>query len=179
MEAKSAFSCLFAIQRSHADAKYITGAQGIVQVLSFIVILGLVFLVSATGGTFSPGDWYAELQKPALTPPGWVFTPVWLILYVMIAVAGWLVWKRVLSLKHPAVLLWGCQLVLNALWSFLFFGLQNPGLALVDLLMMLFLILAFIGRSYQVHKAAALLFLPYALWTGFAVWLNLGILILN
>ena len=147
--------------------------------IAFIVILALVVLTSLFGAIFTPGAWYAELEKPALTPPGWVFTPVWLVLYLMIAISGWLVWIRTATLKHPAVMLWGAQLILNALWSFLFFGLENPAAAFVDILALLVLIILFIIYSFPVSRTASLLFIPYALWVAFAAYLNLGIVLLN
>ncbi|WP_291320306.1 TspO/MBR family protein [Desulfonatronospira sp.] len=146
---------------------------------SFIIFLALVLITSSFGATFRPGPWYDELIKPALTPPGWIFTPVWLTLYLMIAFAGWIVWQKTRFIRHPVIICWGCQLVLNALWSWLFFGLQSPALALVDILILLLLILAFIRFSWPVSRTASILFMPYALWVGFAAYLNLGIVLLN
>lgn len=146
---------------------------------SFIIFLTLVIITSSLGTIFRPGPWYDELVKPALTPPGWIFTPVWLTLYLMIAIAGWIAWQKTSSIRHPAVVCWGCQLVLNAMWSWLFFGLQSPVLALLDIFLLLLLILAFIMFSWQVSRAASILFMPYALWVGFAAYLNLGIVLLN
>ncbi len=144
--------------------------------LGFIL---LVFLTSIFGAIFKPGAWYAQLAKPALTPPGWVFTPAWLLLYLMIALAGWLVWKNGPGLKHAALLCWAGQLLLNALWSWVFFGLQNPALAFADIVVLLIIIVSFIRFAYPISRSAALLFIPYALWVGFAVYLNLGIVLLN
>ncbi len=138
-----------------------------------------MIFTSSFGAVFRPGPWYDELIKPALTPPGWIFTPVWLSLYLMIAIAGRIAWKRTASLRHPAVVCWGCQLLLNAMWSWLFFGLQSPVLALVDIFLLLLMLLAFIRFSWPVSRTASLLFMPYALWVGFAAYLNLGIVLLN
>lgn len=149
------------------------------QVLGLLVILSLVAATSSFGALFPPGPWYQELTKPALTPPGWVFTPVWLTLYLMIALAGWLVWRKAPSPWHTAVVLWAAQLVLNAIWSWIFFGLQSPELALVDICLLLLLILGFILYAYPLSRSAALLFLPYAAWVGLAAYLNLGIVWLN
>jgi len=146
---------------------------------SFIIFLALVLITSSFGAIFRPGPWYDELIKPALTPPGWIFTPVWLTLYLMIAIAGWLVWQKNRSIKNPAIVCWGCQIVLNALWSWLFFGLQSPALALVNIFLLLILILAFIRFSWPVSRSASILFMPYALWVAFATYLNLGIVLLN
>ena len=146
---------------------------------SILVFLALVAAASAFGGQFMPGPWYEELNKSSLTPPGWVFGPVWLVLYVMIAISGWLVWRNVLNPKHPAVICWGGQLILNAMWTWIFFGLQNPGLAQADILFLLAFILAFILYSYPVSRAASALFIPYGLWVGLASYLNLMIILLN
>lgn len=146
---------------------------------ALIIFLILVILASMFGAAFRPGPWYDELIKPALNPPGWIFTPVWLTLYLMIAVSGWLIWKKTRSLKNPAMLCWGIQLVVNALWSWLFFGLQRPGLALFDIIILLIIIIGFIRYAWPVSRAASMLFVPYALWVGFAAYLNLGIIVLN
>ncbi len=146
---------------------------------SFIIFLILVVITSSFGAVFRPGPWYDVLIKPALTPPGWIFTPVWLTLYLMIAIAGWIAWQKTGSIRHPAVVFWGAQLVLNAMWSWLFFGLQSPDLALVDIFLLLLMILSFIRFSWPVSRASSILFMPYALWVGFAAYLNLGIVLLN
>lgn len=146
---------------------------------SFAVFLMLVLITSIFGAFFRPGPWYEELVKPALTPPGWLFSPVWITLYVMIAIAGWLVWKRTELLKHPALLCWGGQLLANALWSWLFFGMESPGLAFADIVVLLSLICGFVYYAYPVSKISSILFVPYALWVFFAAYLNLGIIFLN
>lgn len=146
---------------------------------SLMVFLVLVILTSMFGAAFRPGPWYDELVKPALNPPGWIFSPVWLTLYAMIAIAGWQAWKKTRSLSSPVTILWGSQLVLNALWSWLFFGLQRPGLAFMDIIILLAVIIAFIRLAWPVSRPASFLFMPYALWVGFAAYLNLGIVVLN
>jgi translocator protein len=146
---------------------------------SLLIFPALVILASMFGAAFRPGPWYDELIKPALNPPGWIFTPVWLTLYLMIAVAGWLVWKKVRSIKNPVMILWGAQLVFNALWSWIFFGLERPGLAFADILIIFVLIAGFIRYAWPISRPASLLFMPYFLWVAFASYLNLGIVILN
>ncbi|WP_045211645.1 TspO/MBR family protein [Desulfonatronovibrio magnus] len=146
---------------------------------ALLVFLSMVFLTSLFGAFFRPGPWYDELIKPALTPPGWIFTPVWLTLYVMIAISGWLTWIKTRSIKNKAMLTWGLQLVTNAMWSMLFFGLQSPLIAFFNIFILLILIVLYIKYSYPVSKKASLLFVPYALWVGFAAYLNLGLVILN
>ena len=162
---------------SSHDTNYLRkGTAGISSLVIFII---LVILTSMFGAVFRPGPWYDELIKPVLTPPGWVFSPAWLTLYLMIAVAGWLLWKKTGSLRNPAMICWGAQLVVNALWSWLFFGLQRPGLAFMNITILLCLIVAFILYAWPLNRASSYLFVPYALWVCFAAYLNLGIVILN
>ena len=98
--------------------------------LSLLVFVALVIATAATGVLFQPGAWYERLAKPSWTPPNWLFGPVWSVLYIMIAVAGWLVWSA--EGAGLAIALWACQLVLNGLWSFQFFGIRRMDLAMVD-----------------------------------------------
>lgn len=130
-----------------------------------------------SGVLFTPGAWYASLRKPAWTPPNWLFGPVWSVLYVMIAIAGWLVWR--VDPTGPAVWLWGLQLVLNFLWSGLFFGLRRMDLAFVDLALMWLTIAAFIVFASSVSATAALLFVPYLIWVTIAGALNLTVWRMN
>lgn len=132
------------------------------------------------GAQFTPGEWYESLRRPPLTPPSWLFGPVWSLLYLAIAVAAFLVWR---SPKRSgvglALGLWAVQLVLNAAWSYLFFGLERPGLALVEIVVLLGVIIATTVVFFSIRKPAGVLFLPYALWVGFATYLNAGFWILN
>jgi tryptophan-rich sensory protein len=131
----------------------------------------------AIGLLTAPGEWYAGLAKPSFNPPSWVFAPVWTVLYVLIAVAGWRIWR-----KHAGgwpMRLWWAQLALNFLWSPVFFAGHRVGLALVIVVLMLAVILAFIALSWRQDRPAAWLFTPYAAWVGFAALLNGSILVLN
>jgi tryptophan-rich sensory protein len=143
-----------------------------------LVFFAITFAIAAVGALFTPGPWYEALAKPAWTPPGWVFAPVWTALYAMIAVAGWLIWSARARIDS-ALLLWGVQLALNGIWSWLFFGLENPGLAAVDIVVLLLAIVATIRAFAPVSRPAAALLLPYALWVGFATALNIAIWRLN
>jgi len=147
--------------------------------ISLLVFIFLVAAVVLFGSSFQPGAWYGSINKPAWTPPNWVFGPVWTVLYIMIAVAGWYAWQNSPRSIHPVNITWAIQLLLNAAWSWLFFGLQRPGLALVDIALLLIAILAFIMIAWRVSLTASLLFMPYALWVGFATVLNLAIYLLN
>lgn len=141
------------------------------RLVSLLVFVSLVAAVAVFGAQFEPGAWYEQLHKPAWNPPNWVFAPVWTILYLGIAVAGWLVWRRIRR-AGPAVLLWGLQLAANGAWSWLFFGLHRPGAALIDIVLLLGLILSFVVAARRHSIAASWLFVPYALWVGYAATLN-------
>ena len=134
------------------------------------------------GGTLigtlsSPDAWYAGLVKPAFNPPNWVFAPVWTILYVMIGIAGWLVWRSLRSTR--AMTLWWAQLGLNFLWTPVFFMAHRIDLALIVIAMLLAAIWLFIAVTAQACRQAALLFVPYGLWVAFATVLNASLYLLN
>lgn len=131
----------------------------------------------AIGALTGPDAWYAALTKPSFNPPGWLFGPVWTVLYVLIAVAGWRSFRR--ARDSRAMKLWWAQLVLNFLWSPTFFAAHQIGLALAVVLLLLAAILAFIAVSWRQDRMAAWLFTPYAAWVSFASLLNASILVLN
>jgi benzodiazapine receptor len=146
--------------------------------IALAVFLALVVCAALAGAQFMPGPWYAGLAKPAWTPPAWVFGPAWTVLYAMIAVAGWRVW-RVTPRPRLALGLWAAQLVLNALWTPLFFGLHRPGPAFAAIVLLWAAIAAFALAAVRRDRAAAALFVPYALWVGFAAALNFAIWRMN
>lgn len=161
------------------DRKVTRGATGRGHaVLTAVVFLVLVAATGSSGALFMPGEWYAGLRKPEWTPPSWLFGPAWTVLYVAIAAAGWLVWRARRRLDLP-LMLWGLQLIANAAWSWLFFGIHRPGLAFIDIIIMLSLIVGFIDVARQSSPVAAWLFVPYALWVTFAGALNLAIWLMN
>lgn len=145
-----------------------------------VLFLVLSFAAAAFGAQFAPGAWYDQLDKPSFNPPSWVFGPVWTVLYVLIAVAAWLVWDR---RAEAAVALplaaWGVQLVLNALWSWLFFGLERPGLAFAEILVLWLAILATVVLFWRLRPVAGALLIPYLAWVSFAAVLNGAIWRLN
>ncbi len=141
---------------------------------AFLLAVGLA---AAFGATYRPGDWYLSLAKPSWTPPNSVFGPVWTLLYIMIAIAGWLVWRQ--SAMSSAMIAWLVALVLNAAWSYLFFGRQQIGAALVDIAALWCAIAAFIVLARGLSPLASLLFVPYLLWVSFASALNAAIWRLN
>jgi len=142
-----------------------------------------VFLLLVVGGGLAigfvtqPGQWYESLRKPWFNPPGWLFGPVWTMLYVMIAIAGWRIYQ--IAPKSGAMAAWAAQLALNFLWSPVFFGAQRPGAALIVLIALLAAIIAFIALSWPRDRLSAALFLPYAAWVSFAFLLNAAIWRLN
>jgi tryptophan-rich sensory protein len=136
-------------------------------------------------GSFATRDsittWYAQLSRPSFTPPDWTFGVVWPALYVMMAIAVFLVWNVGIDKREVKVALavFVLQLILNGLWTPIFFGLHLIGLALVEIIMMWAAILLTIFVFWRVSKPAALLLLPYILWVSFAVALNSSLFFLN
>ncbi len=148
--------------------------------LALLGWLALTFGAAATSAFVSTGGWYAALAKPAWNPPNWIFGPVWTSLYIMMAVAAWLVWQRGgWKAQRGPLTLYLVQWTLNALWTPLFFGLQRPDLAFVEIIILLVAILATLGAFWHVRRPAGLLLIPYALWAAFAAVLNFTIWRLN
>lgn len=141
--------------------------------LALVAFLGLTFVAPALGSLTLPDAWYASLRKPSWNPPGWVFGPVWTLLYTLMAVAAWRVWRRGgWAAQRGPLVAYGIQLVLNAAWTPLFFGAHAIGWALVDILA-LGLAVGFTMRAFlRVDHAAGLLLLPYLAWVAFATVLN-------
>jgi translocator protein len=133
----------------------------------------LAFAAAAVGAVASvdAGVFYAQLSKPAWAPPGWLFGPVWSVLYALMGIAAWLVWRSSAP-RQLALGLFGAQLVVNALWSWLFFAWRLGALAMVDVAVLLAVILATVVTFWRVSRPAALLLLPYLLWVAFAALLT-------
>ena len=140
------------------------------------------FVVGGIGSVASinAAGFYGQLTQPSWAPPAWLFGPVWSVLFVLMAVSAWLVWR-----KHgfrgadAALKLYAAQLVANALWTWLFFAWQQGALALVEIAMLWLLILATILAFWRLHRLAALLLLPYIAWVSFAAALNFALWRLN
>ncbi|MFZ5782546.1 MAG: TspO/MBR family protein [Pseudomonadota bacterium] len=132
---------------------------------------------TAIGLLTGPDAWFAALEKPGFNPPDWVFAPVWSVLYLMIGIAGWLVWRR--APRSLAMALWGLQLGLNFLWPPVFFSLHQIPLALAIVALMTVLGWGFVLATIHHMPRAALLFVPYCLWLMFATTLNAALYSLN
>jgi benzodiazapine receptor len=146
--------------------------------------LALVAIVASVGGIAtagSVGDWYEGLDRAPWNPPGWVFGPAWTVLYVLMAVAAWLVAREGLDDQavRTALLLYGAQLALNLGWSLVFFGLRRPGLALAVILALLVAIAATAVAFHGISSTAAWLLAPYLAWVAFAATLNAWIAFAN
>jgi tryptophan-rich sensory protein len=150
-----------------------------------LVALALWIVGSLAAGAMGavatqPGAWYAALDKPAWTPPNWLFGPVWTTLYVLMGVAAWMVWEQRAKLNvTPALALFVAQLAVNALWSWFFFGFHRIGLALVDIVVLWVLILAVVMLFWRARPLAGGLLLPYIVWVSYATALNASIWLRN
>jgi translocator protein len=140
----------------------------------------LCFAAAFIGAQFTPGEWYAALAKPTWTPPDALFGPVWTVLYGLMAVAAWLVWKEFGFRAAPAALaLFVGQLGLNAAWSWVFFGLNRPGAASLHLLVLCVAVAGLVVLFGKRVRLAGVLLVPYLLWISFAAALNIEIWRLN
>lgn len=141
------------------------------QILGLIAWLAICYVAAATGALASAnaGEFYAELARPSWAPPGWLFGPVWTVLYAMMGVAAWLVWReRGFGKARVALSLFLAQLALNALWSWLFFAWQQGAFAFADIVLLWLLILGTIIAFWRVSRLAGALLVPYLLWVTFA-----------
>ncbi|MGO4619271.1 TspO/MBR family protein [Ensifer sp. 2YAB10] len=146
----------------------------IVYIVFVAAVLGLGLLI---GYNNIPGEWYQSLAKPAFNPPNWVFAPVWSILYVIIGIVGA---RMFLDHRRTAAMrLWLAQMILNFLWSPLFFGMQDISSALIVIIALLIAVAGFAIASWRQDRISALLFLPYLAWVAFATVLNSAILLMN
>jgi translocator protein len=144
-----------------------------------------IFLAQAAGGigaiatTAKIPTWYATLQKPFYNPPNWLFGPVWTILFLLMGVAAYMVWEKKKKWDDKSMRWYWIQLLLNILWSYLFFGMQNPAAGLGEIILLWWAIYQTIKSFNKVSKTAAKLLWPYLGWVSFATLLNLGIWWLN
>ena len=149
-----------------------------VKLIVSILICQIAGVIGSIFTAPSITSWYADLQKPAFSPPNWVFGPVWITLYTLMGISLYLVWNKKKNVKIPLTLFF-TQLILNSVWSIIFFGLQNPFYALLEIIILWVTILLTIISFYKVSKKASFLLLPYILWVTIATFLNYYIWILN
>ena len=157
-----------------------TSPSRLKSVLALAGWLALCYSAASLGAVFMPGEWYATLKKPSWNPPGWIFGPVWSALYTMMGVAAWLVWKRGgFATQRRPLTLFLAQLVLNAAWTPLFFGLHWPGIAFAEITILWLAIAATLATFRHVNRPAAWLLAPYLAWVSFAAALNFTLWRLN
>ncbi|MGD0576993.1 MAG: TspO/MBR family protein [Candidatus Staskawiczbacteria bacterium] len=173
------------------------------KLLASIIICGLAGVIGSVFTTPGINGWYRNLNKPSFNPPNWIFGPVWTIIFVLMGISLYLVWIKKFVVKNKInkdkkswnslsqklysgswqkaniILIFAVQLILNILWSIIFFGMHAPGVAFFELLMLWFAIIFTMVNFYRVSKTAAWLLLPYILWVSFAAILNFSIFILN
>jgi tryptophan-rich sensory protein len=161
----------------------VTVSRPIADIVALAGFLAVCLGVSAIGGAItatSVDTWYPTLAKPPFNPPDWVFAPVWISLYIMMAVAAWRAWRVSRgSARTAGMVLFAVQLVLNLTWSLLFFGFQQTGAALVEMIVLLAAIVANMTVFARMDRAAGWLFVPYVLWVAYALLLNASIWMLN
>ena len=155
--------------------------SGLLKLVASLVVVLAAGGIGSFATTAAIPTWYKGLAKPSFNPPEWLFGPAWTVLYLLIAVAAWLVWKQGLGAAGVKLALAAflVQLVLNALWSIFFFGLRSPLAGLVDIIVLWLAILATILLFFRVSVPAGLMLLPYIAWVTFAAILNAAILRLN
>lgn len=150
--------------------------------VSLIVFLAICLGIAAVAGFVTAANiptWYESLAKPSFTPPDGVFGPVWTLLYILIALSGWMVWRKIGFSPDQPLVIYGLQLALNFAWSFIFFGAHLIGLAVIDVLLLWFAIVWNIATFWRVDRVAAALLVPYLAWVSFASALNIAVWQLN
>ena len=148
--------------------------------LGGLVWLGLTFVAAWIGTRFLPDAWFQRLNKPRWNPPNWLFAPVWTMLYLLMAAAAWLVWRRYgLGGAFIPLSIFVLQLALNSAWTWLFFGRHRPLAALVDIVLLWAVILVLLAMFWRLEPLAGVLMIPYLVWVSFASALNWSIWRLN
>ena len=149
--------------------------------ISFILFFIITYSASFVGGLVTINfkePWYSELVRSNFTPPDWVFAPVWTTLYLMMTLAIWFFWHSK-NRDFKTVYIYLIHIFFNTTWSVIFFGFHNISLALINLIILIFLIIILILRFKSVNNVSSYLMIPYLLWTGYALFLNINLLILN
>jgi tryptophan-rich sensory protein len=153
----------------------------IVKLVTSIIICQCAGLIGSLFTAPAIPTWYATIQKPPFTPPNWLFAPAWITLYLLMGISAFIIWRRGLDKRwvKQALIVFLIQLVLNALWSVAFFGLESPLYGVIVIAALWLAILLMIIKFFKVSFVAAVLLLPYILWVTFAATLNVSILVLN
>ena len=154
--------------------------KSILPLLVFILITLFAGFIGSLFTTPSIASWYAFINKPSFSPPNWLFAPVWSLLYILMGIAAFLIWQKRDNLKtKPALMFYGIQLILNTFWSIIFFGMHNPGLAFLEIIILWTFILITLIKFYKINKTSGILFIPYLIWVSFASILNFAVWMLN
>ncbi len=153
-------------------------------ILKFIISIIICQLAGVLGSLFTrPAipTWYVNLNKPSFTPPNWIFSPVWITLFILMGISAFLVWNRGINVKgvKKALIIFVVQLILNAFWSVAFFGFKSPLAGLIVIILLWIAILFTIINFNNISKTASLLLIPYIIWVSFAAVLNFSIWRLN
>jgi benzodiazapine receptor len=153
-------------------------------ILKLVVSIVACLAAGAIGSIFTRNaipTWYATLQKPFFSPPNWLFAPVWTLLYILMGIAAFLVWRKGLENRQVriALIVFLIQLILNTFWSVVFFGLESPLSGLIVILILLVAILVTVIKFFDISRVASMLMWPYLLWVTFAAVLNASIWLLN
>ncbi|MFH1328993.1 MAG: TspO/MBR family protein [Candidatus Bathyarchaeota archaeon] len=158
--------------------------MNISNVAKLIVAIVICQLAGAVGSIFTTPSipiWYASLQKPIFTPPNWLFAPVWITLFTLMGISAYLIWRKSLKNRHvkTALVIFDIQLILNALWSYLFFGLQSPFYGFIGIVILWIAIALTILKFYRIFRAAGLILIPYIVWVSIALSLNYYVWMFN
>lgn len=149
-------------------------------IFKIAISVGLCLAAGFIAGRFEPGQWYRELAKPTWTPPGWLFAPVWIALYILMGLAVWLIWRQAgLAAAAIPLAVFLIQLILNGLWSYIFFGRHAMGSAFAEIIVLWIFILLTLILFWKRQALAGAFILPYLLWVSFAAFLNFSIWRLN
>lgn len=149
-------------------------------ILKLIISITVPLLAGFIGSYFTmPAipSWYAELTKPNLNPPNWIFAPVWTTLYILMGISFFMIWQK--GRHNLQMVVFGAQIILNTTWSFFFFGMQRLDVAFLNIVLLWIMIVLTIVLFFRVSKIAAYLLIPYIIWVSFASYLNLAIWMLN
>lgn len=151
------------------------------KLIAAIIICQGTGLLAGLATASSVNTWYDTLTKPGFTPPGWLFSPVWITLYFLMGIAAYLVWRKGINTPgvKKALVIFLFQLLFNGLWSLFFFGLQSPLLGAVDIIVLIIFLVLTIIYFYRISKWSAYLLLPYLIWVLYATALNIAIVVLN